>query len=85
MMLQRVIRKMLFAFGEHDAVDLRVGVLAGQRDVLIHFRQAAAQRADGPLQLAAGFDDALFDGRSARRRCPSFADSRSAASRRGRR
>ncbi len=51
-MLQRVIREMLLAFGEHHAVDLHVGVFADQRHVLIDFGQAAAQGADGPLQLA---------------------------------
>ena len=85
MVLQRVIRKMLLAFGEHHAVDLRVGAVADQRHVLIDFGQPAAQRADGPLQLAVALRPAPFDGRSATRRCPSFADSRSAAWRRGRR
>ena len=70
--LQRVIRKVLLAFGEHDAVDLGVGVVAGQGDVLIHLGQPAAEGADRPLQLAAG-RRALSDGRSARRRCPSSA------------
>jgi len=37
--------KVLLAFGEHDAVDLRVGFVAGERNVLIYFRQTAAKRA----------------------------------------
>ena len=71
--LERVIGEMLLAFGEHDAVDLAVGIFAGQGDVLVDFGQPAAQRADGPLQLAGALRRWLFDGRNARRRCPSFA------------
>ena len=63
MVLQRVIGKMLLAFGEHDAVDLGLGVLAGQRDVLIDFGQPAAERTDGPLQPSGTFDQRLLMGK----------------------
>ena len=85
MVLQRVIRKVLLAFGEYDAVHLHVGFRPGQRDVLIDFCQPAAQGADGPLQFRRRLRPVLFDGRSAKRRCPSFAGSRSATSRHGQR
>ena len=72
-MLQRVIRKVLLAFGEHHAVDLRVGACADQRHVLIDLRQPAAQGADRPLQRRVAIDQRLADGRSARRPRPSSA------------
>ncbi len=62
MVLQRVIREMLLAFGEHHAVDLHVSIFAGEQHVLIHFRQAAAKCADGPLQLAGSFDACFLVG-----------------------
>ena len=48
--LQRVVGKMLSAFGEHYAVDLYVCAGPDKRHVLVDLGQAAAQGADGPLQ-----------------------------------
>ncbi len=62
MVLEGVIGEMLFAFGEHDAVDLGIGVFAGQRDVLIDFGEAGAEGADGPLQLTGTFEDGFLMG-----------------------
>ena len=81
-MLQRVVRQVLLAFGEHHAVDLGVGAAADQRHVLIHLGQPAAQGGDRPLQRGVARRPAPSDGRSATRRCPSSAGSRTAASRR---
>ena len=41
---------MLFCFGEHHAVHLGAGARTNQRNVLVYLRQAAAKRADRPLQ-----------------------------------
>jgi hypothetical protein len=49
-MLQRVIRDVLFAFGEEHAVDLALGALAAKLDVLVYFAQAASHCGDRPLQ-----------------------------------
>ncbi len=62
MVLQRVIRQVLLALGEHGAVDLRVGSLAHQGHVLIDFCQPAAQGGDGPLQAAIALDLAALVG-----------------------
>ena len=62
MMLERVVGEVLLAFGENDAVDLAVGIFAGQRDMLIDFGEAAAKGPDGPLELTGGFDDGFLMG-----------------------
>ena len=58
-MLVRVVREMLPAFGEHHAIDLHFGIRPGHRDVLIHFGQPAAERADRPLQSPLAADIAF--------------------------
>ncbi len=62
-MLQRVIRKMLLALGEHDAIDLGVRIFARECHVLIDFRQPTTECADGPLQLPSRFDEGLLMGK----------------------
>ena len=62
-MLQRVVRQMLPAFGEHHAVDLRSAPRADQRHVLIDLGQPCAERADGPLQAAVALDEAFLMGK----------------------
>ena len=61
-MLQRVVRQVLLPLGEHDAVDLGQGVLASEGDVLVDFRQPAAEGADGPLQPRIAIDERLLMG-----------------------
>jgi hypothetical protein len=68
--LQRVVGEMLFAFGEHDAVDLRLGARANQHHVLVHLGQSAAQRADGPLQRRTAADQRLLMGEVPHARAP---------------
>ena len=60
--LQRVVGEVLLAFGEHHAVDLRVGARADQGHVLVDLGQAAAQGADGPLQRGVVADQGLLVG-----------------------
>ena len=51
------VGQMLAAGGEHDAVDLGLGPLPGQRDLLVDLGQTRAQAADGPLQRGVAADD----------------------------
>ena len=50
MVLQRVIRQMLFVLCEHHTVHLRGGSCADQRHLLVDFGQPTAQGANRPLQ-----------------------------------
>ncbi len=72
MVLERVIGKVLLAFGEHDAVDLSMGVFASEGDVLIHFGEAACRGRRWSIAVGRRLRQRLFDGRSARRRVPQF-------------
>ena len=77
-----VVAEVLLALGEHDAVDLRLGVGAGEGDALVHLRQPGAEGADGPLQLGLACRRSPSGGRSARSGRSSSGGSRSGASRR---
>ena len=57
MMLQGVVSEMLLALGEHHPVDLATRPLPDQLDVLIDFRQTAADGTVRPLQGRIAIDD----------------------------
>ncbi len=50
------VGQVLLAGGEHHAVDLGVGPLPGQGDLLVDLRQPGAEAADGPLDRGIGAD-----------------------------
>ena len=62
-MLQRVVRQVLLALGEHHAVDLGIGAASDQGHVLIDLRQPAAQGGDRPLQRGVAIDQRLLMGK----------------------
>ena len=61
--LQGVVGEVLAALGEHHAVDLHVRARADQGHVLVDLRQAAAQRADGPLERGVAADQCPLMGK----------------------
>ena len=51
------VGQVLAAGGEHDAVDLGLGPLPGEGDLLVDLGQPRAQAADGPLERGVAADD----------------------------
>ena len=47
--LQGMVGMVLFPLSKHDAIDLRIGAFANQRDMLIYLCQATANCGNGPL------------------------------------
>ena len=51
------VGEMLAAGGEHDAVDLGLGPLPGEGDLLVDLGEPRPEPADGPLQRGVAADD----------------------------
>ena len=70
MVLQRVIRQVLLALGEHHAVDLGLGVWPGQRDVLVDLGQPLPRAPIVHCKRRVAADDGLLMGEVPDARAP---------------